>query len=233
MHKYFIVYNNQTNLDANVLIQTRPSRPSPSIEYEEIEIPGGDMVYKDKGYKDIEIPIYFNFASKNKNDWDSDFRKIKKWLLSKIDNKLIFSDDLNYFYKVKRLSIETPERVLKRIGRFIVLFICEPYSYYTEGYKDIELSSSIYNHGILTKPIYKITGEGLLTIKVNGSNIKANVGQRLIIDTNLGLCYRNDNSINNVALSGAYEDLWLKEGTNTFEWSSGFEIKIMPNWRCL
>lgn len=233
MNKYFIVYNDKTNLDVNLLIQTRPSKPAPEMEYEEIQVPGGEVLYKEKGYRDIEIPIAFNFASKYANEWDKDFRKIKKWLLSKIDNKLIFSDDLEYFYRVKKVSIETPERLLKRIGRFTVVFTCEAYSYEIKGSKEVPISAFMFNDGILTKPIYKVTGEGLLTLNVNGKIVKANVGQNLIIDTNLGLCYRSDGSINNIALSGVYEDLYLQEGGNTFEWTSGFNIDIIPNWRCL
>ena len=233
MHKYFIVYNDKTNLDVNLLIQTRPSKSSPVMQYETIEVPGGELLYKEKGYGDIEIPIAFNFASKKPSEWDSDFRKVKKWLLSKVDNKLIFCDDLEYFYKVKKVSIETPERVLKRIGRFTVVFTCEAYNYEVEGSKEVKISTSMFNDGILTKPIYKVSGEGLLTLKVNGVTVKANVGQNLKIDTNLGLCFRNDGSINNIALDGAYEDLYLQEGENTFEWTSGFNIDIIPNWRYL
>lgn len=233
MYKYFIIYNDKTNLDVNLLINTRPSKPSPVMRYEEIEVPGGETLYIEKGYGDIEIPIAFNFASKNANEWNNEFRKIKKWLLSKTDNKLIFSDDLEYFYRVKKVSIETPERVLKRIGRFTVVFTCEAYSYEVEGAKEIQISSSIYNDGIVAKPIYKVTGEGLLNIKVNGVDIKANVGQNLTIDTNLALCYREDGTINNIALTGAYEDLYLQEGENAFEWTEGFDISVIPNWRCL
>lgn len=232
MHKYFIIYNDKTNLDVNLLIKTRPSKPSPVMRYEEIEVPGGETLYIEKGYGDIEIPIAFNFASKP-NDWDKDFRKIKQWILSKIDNKLIFSDDLEYFYRVKKVAIETPERVLKRIGRFTVVFTCEAYSYEVDGAKEIQLSNFIYNDGIVTEPIYKVTGEGLLNIKVNGVDIKANVGQNITIDTNRGLCYREDGTFNNVALTGAYEDLYLQEGENTFEWTDGFDIRIIPYWRCL
>lgn len=231
MGKYFILYNDKTNLDVNLLIQNRPSKPSPVMRYEEIEVPGGKSLYKEKGYGDIDIPVSFNFMSKY--SWDKDFRIIKQWLLSKVNNKLKFSDDLEVFYKVNKVTIDTPERLMKKIGKFNAIFTCDPYIYYTDGSKEVKLSSLMHNEGVLAKPIYKISGEGLLCLKVNGVTIKANVGQNLIVDTNLGLCYRSDGSINNIALTGAYEDLYLQEGENTFEWTSGFNIDIIPNWRCL
>lgn len=233
MAKYFIIYNDKANIDVNLHVRTRVPKPSPNREYEEIPVPGHEKLYKDKGYGDIDISIPFNFASKYQDEWDNDFRRIKKWLHSKGNNKLQFSDDIQYFYRVNKITIDTPERLLKKIGKFNVTFTCEPYCYLSEGLNEIDIASTIDNAYELSKPTYLITGEGLLTMNVNGKKIKANVGQKLIIDTNLGLCFREGGSQSNVALSGKYKDLYLKEGENTFEWSSGFDIKIIPNWRCV
>lgn len=228
MANYFIYYNEKTNLDINLLVATRPSKPSPEMEYEEVKVPGGKTLYREKGYKDIPIPISFNFISKN--TWDKDFRIIKKWLLSKVNNKLKFSDDLEVFYKVNKVTIDTPERVMKRIGRFTATFTCEPYVYIDE--EERELGTQLYNNYLLSKPIYRIVGEGYLTLTINNKVIKANVGQELIIDTDKGLCYRQG-IVNNVALQGKYEDMYLLEGENTFSWEGNFKIYILPNWRCL
>lgn len=233
-YKYYIVFNGQTNIDTGVLIKTRPSKPSPTMKYEEIEAPGRDgLLYKEKGYGDIDISISFNFVSKTPEKWDKDFRKVKKWLLGNEDKNLKFSDDLEVFYKVNKVTIETPERVMKRLGRFTVTFTCEPYVYLEDGKDEINLTNNIYNYNETSKPIYLIYGEGYLNLNVNGKVINVNVGQKIIIDTNLGLCFREDGSINNVALKGIYKDLYLKEGENTFSWTGSFQIKIIPNWRCL
>lgn len=233
-YKYYIVFNGQTNIDTGVLIKTRPSKPSTTMKYEEIEAPGRDgLLYKEKGYGDIDISISFNFVSKTPEKWDKDFRKVKKWLLGNEDKNLKFSDDLEVFYKVNKVTIETPERVMKRLGRFTVTFTCEPYVYLEDGKDEVNLTNNIYNYNEISKPIYLIYGEGYLNLNVNGKVINVNVGQKIIIDTNLGLCFREDGSINNVALKGMYKDLYLKEGENTFSWTGSFQIKIIPNWRCL
>lgn len=228
MANYFIVYNDKTNLDINLLVATRPSKPSPIMEYEEIKVPGGKTLYKKIGYRDIDIPVSFNFVSKY--SWDEDFRLIKKWLLSKVNNKLKFSDDLEVYYKVNKVTIDTPERLMKKIGKFNATFTCEPYVYIDED--EIELSTLIYNNYLIAKPIYRIVGEGYLTLTINNKVIKANIGQELIIDTDKGLCYRQG-IVNNVALEGKYEDMYLLEGENNFSWTNGFKIYILPNWRCL
>ena len=226
--RYFIIYNEKTNLDVNLLVATRPSKPSPVMQYEEVKVPGGKTLYREKGYGDIDIPVSFNFVSRN--TWDKDFRIMKSWLLSKVNNKLKFSDDLEVFYKVNKVTIDTPERVMRKIGRFTAIFTCEPYIYIDENER--ELGKQLYNNYLLSKPIYRIVGEGYLTLNINNKVIKANIGQELIIDTDKGLCYRNG-IVNNVALEGKYEDLYLQEGENTFSWTSGFKIYITPNWRCL
>ena len=226
--RYFIIYNEKTNLDVNLLVATRPSKPSPVMQYEEVKVPGGKTLYREKGYGDIDIPVSFNFVSRN--TWDKDFRIMKSWLLSKVNNKLKFSDDLEVFYKVNKVTIDTPERVMRKIGRFTAIFTCEPYIYIDENERELE--SVLYNDYLITRPIYRIVGEGYLTLTINNKTIKANVGQELIIDTDKGLCYRNG-IVNNVALQGRYEDLFLQEGENTFSWTSGFKIYITPNWRCL
>lgn len=234
MFRYFIEYNEKLNTDVNIAVETRPSIPSPIMEYEEVEVPGRDgLLYIERGYINIEIVISFNFISKDPDEWTNDYRQIKKWLLGHGNRKLKLSDDTDVYYKVEKVEIETPERIIRRCGKFNVIFTCEPFTYLEEGALEVQLSNYMYNENSISKPRYVISGEGLLTINVNGKTVKANVGQQLIIDTELGLCYRSDGSINNIALNGAYEDLYLQEGENTFEWTSGFNINIVPNWRCL
>ena len=228
MGKYFIIYNDKTNLDVNLLIASKPYKPSPVMEYEEIKVPGGKTLYREKGYNDIEIPISFNFMSKY--SWDKDFRIIKEWLLSKVNSKLKFSDDLEVFYRVNKVTIDTPERSIKKIGKFNAIFTCEPYVYIDENER--ELSSFLCNNYLISKPVYRILGEGYLTLNINNNVIKANIGQELIIDTDKGLCYR-EGIVDNVALEGRYEDMYLLEGENTFSWTEGFVIYITPNLRCL
>ena len=69
-------------------------------------------------------------------------------------------------------------------------------------------------------------------LEVNGNRMTANVGQNLMIDTDRMVTYRQDGTLQNTAVSGKYEDLYLKEGEIHIEISAGFDLKIIPNWRC-
>ena len=60
-----------------------------------------------------------------------------------------------------------------------------------------------------------------------------NVGQNLVIDTDRQLAYRQDGTLRNTDVSGDYEKMHLIAGTNDIEITKGFDLKIIPNWRCL
>ena len=230
MDNYYIIFNEKTNVDFNLKIPKRVSKPAPIMNFEEKPVRGGKTLYVEKGYRDIEISVEFNF--KTNTTWDLDFRSIKKWLVNFKDNKLIFSDDIEVFYRVNKVVISSSERLLKRTGKFIVTFTCDPYVYLSDGEYEIGIDDYIYNDYLESRPIYRIVGEGFLTLAVNENVVKINVGQEVIINTELGLTYR-DGIINNVSLDGNYEDLYLVEGDNNFKWSGDFKIYVTPNWRCL
>lgn len=64
-------------------------------------------------------------------------------------------------------------------------------------------------------------------------NMTANVNGHLIIDTDRMLTYRQDGKLENASVKGDYEDLYLEEGENMIRITPGFELKVIPNWRCL
>ena len=236
--KYFIQYNNMTNLDYNIHIAYLPPKPSPTMQYEEVLVPGASKaLYREIGYAPIEIAVEFHFISKRVYLWDKDFRKAKHWLLDNENKILKFCDDLEGFYKVNKVTIQSPTRELKKLGKFIAIFTCDPHFYLDCDEQEIITGQTIHNPYEVSRPIYRITGNGELTLTINNKPIKVNVGQEVKIDTELGLTYR-DGQINNVSLTGNYEDLYLQEGENTFTLTptdpqQAFQVFVTPNWRCL
>lgn len=88
----------------------------------------------------------------------------------------------------------------------------------------------LYNPWSESHPIFKISGEGVCKITVNGKEVSANVGQNLLINTNLMQAYREDGALNNTAITGDYENLYLQEGLNEISVSSGFAAEVIPKW---
>lgn len=234
LKRYFVIYNGKTNTEAGISVRHRPDMPTPAREYEIIKIEGRDGdLYEDKGtFEDITIEVAFNFGSEP-DDWNERLRKVKQWLYSDGDRRLILSDDMDYFYNVKMVNISDTERRIKRIGRFTVKFICEPYAYIKSGTQTLGLENVLVNKWQQADPIYFIYGSGEAKLTVNGKTINATVDRKLTIDTKLGLSYTAENTINNTVISGNYEDMKLQQGDNTFSINKGFEVYIQPNWRCI
>lgn len=229
---YYITFNGETTKQHGIEIPYRPSIPAPVMRGEYIQIAGrdGSLLDSDGTFENIEIAIEMNFVSDADTTWNAKYREVKNWLTGK--GELRFSDDTEIFYKVKAVGISEVDRRVPRGGDISAVFICEPFAYYESGavYKAPEAAAD--NPGILCKPIYKITGNGTATLTVNGKSVSAVVGQNLIIDTDLMIAYRENGTLENTAITGDYEDLWLNPGTNTIA-ISGLTLQVKPNYRSL
>lgn len=207
--------------------------PAPERKVKQIEMAGksGSLLETDDTYSDIEIPIEMNFIIPP-DLWGQRFRIVKRWLLGKA-GELKFSDDSTIFYMAKNVTIENTERTVREGGEFTANFLCDPYTFLVAGKREHTASEVQYNPYSLSHPTYKITGEGMCTLTVNGKTMTANVGQNLTIDTDRMIAYRQDGTLQNTAVTGDYEDLYLQEGDNTIAITTGFGLSVIPNWRCL
>lgn len=232
MYTYDIFLDDLSSVSRKILPIKRPNIPAPKANYEEHEILGIDgKLYESLGtYDDIVITIDFNYMTR-RDDWSNKFRECKKFFLGK--QKLQFSDDINYYYKIKKIDIGTNERTSKKIGKFPVEFTLDPYSYLTSGLKEYDLNQVVYNEYDISKPVYIIEGYGECHLVINGTDVTCIINEKLYIDTDLRLCYLQDRSLQNTSIDADYEDLYLKSGMNEINISENFNLKVIPNWRCI
>lgn len=227
-----VTFKGEDSIKHYIIPVRRPNIPVPEERIEEIEVPGrsGILTISDGVYEQIVIPVEFNFMSRP-DEWGKIFRRAKKWLTG--SGKLVFSDDAGCFYKVLYCKIADAERTSRRIGTFTAEFTCDPYTYYADGEKEVQIFEEIYNPGAKCCPVYRITGEGLCTITVNNNTFRANIGQEIIIDSGLMLTYKNDGTSRNTDVIGDYKDLWLMPGDNAISATPGFSVFMKPGWRDL
>lgn len=225
-----VTFKGEDSTRHSIIPVRRPNIPAPEERVEEIKVPGRDgvLTISEGIYEQITIPVEFNFMSEE-DEWGKTFRRAKKWLTG--SGKLIFSDDAGRFYKALYCKITDAERKSYRIGTFTAEFTCDPYAYYSEGEREIQVEGEIYNPGARCCPIYRIAGEGLCEISVNGKVFQANIGQEIIIDSEKMLSYKNDGASRNTDVNGDYSDLWLIPGDNTISVTPGFSISMQPGWR--
>lgn len=227
-----VSFKNESCLGYGIIPVRRPSVPAPEEKIEQVEVPGrnGVLTISEGLYNPIIIPIEFNFMT-NPERWGETYRKAKRWLYG--NGELWFSDDSEVFYKVMYCKIPTTARTSKRIGTFTAEFTCDPYTYYKDGKREIPVEQILYNPGAPCEPIYRISGEGLCTLTVNGNEFVANVGQEIVIDSNRQISYKNDGTMLNTDVNGDYRALWLKSGENMLSVTAGFAVNITPEWRDL
>jgi predicted phage tail component-like protein len=232
--KYFIIFNGIADKDIGLSAIKRPNIINPqnnSILEKAIEGRDETVTVKSKTLKNIEIPVSYNFI--NREDFIKKTRLIKKWINKIGDNKLMFSDDPDMYYKVKYCKLQTIERTRKKKGSFEITFVCSPFIYYKAGDNEIINPNVLYNPSyLISKPIYKIEAEGIISLIVNGKETRFNIGQELLIDTELELCFRGKTK-NNIAFEeGWFNDLFLKEDENTIEWKGNLKsLIVIPRWR--
>lgn len=224
---YQIQYNDKTSADFGAILQEAVKFSGGERQYGSTAVAGrwGELVSKNKYQSNITIQCMLTVL----NGYTmQQIRQLKKWLSG--TGKLKASDSPEVFYKVLKVNYEEIERKIKQYGNFTVSFLCVPYEYREDGQISYSINQFLQNPFDLAHPIYKITGEGICTLTVNGNTMTANVGQNITIDTDLMIAYRNDGAMQNTAVTGDYEELYLVHGENEISITDGFELKIIPNW---
>lgn len=229
-----IQFNNIMGSSLGIYMKVKPSIPAAIESVQEISVPGrnGTMLVRKGTYEATSILVEFNYIGPE-SEWGKRWREAKKWL-SAVDAELIFSDDPAVYFRISHVIVSENTKQGNRIGVFSATFVTKDgLSYLEEGKLEYDFSDKFYNPGIISQPLYKLTGEGLCTLTVNDATVKANVSGDITIDTEKMIAYRSDGTQHNTAVSGDYEDLYLQEGENVIAVTDGFECKVVPRWRCL
>lgn len=229
-----IQFNNVLGSTLGIYMKEKPSLPAAQELVEQVKVPGrdGNLLTRKGVYEATQIPIEFNYIGPEEK-WGERWRNAKKWL-SATDTELKFTDDPDVYYKISHVIVSENTKRGNRIGNFVATFVTKDgLSYLESGRGVINITETLYNPGIVSKPVYMITGEGVCTLTINGNTFKTNVSGDLTIDAEKMISYRSDRTSQNTLVSGDYEELFLQEGENVIEITEGFECKVVPRWRCL
>lgn len=230
----YIFYNNQKSLDLDLIIEKTPEIPSVNIEYETIEIDGGEALTKVKRFKDI--PFKFDFAYfADPEEYLMKKSRIDNWLLNSIGKYLIYSLDEFTAYKVKQVSIDSTTTTSRIMRHFSVTFTCQGLKYMTSGLETKTITSSgitLNNFGSYeSKPLLKIYGSGNISVSI-GSNTFAinNVSSYVNVDSEIKECYK-DATNKGRDMTGDWPVLPI--GSSLISWAGNItKVEITPRWRC-
>lgn len=227
---FTFTYNGINSEAMGVKVYTRPSIPPANEVVEEYDVPHAGKHYYHTGLvEDIQIPVQCSFVAEP-NAFQANARAVSAWLADDIDRKLIFSDDDEWFYKVKKVTGgDSFQRSLKVAANFTITFVCEGFAYAKSGEK---VCTDLTNYYETSRPLYYITGNTAGSLTINDKTFAINVNQNIYIDTERRIAYREDGTLTNTAVTGDYEDMWLPKGYNSASVSSGLTLSVYPRWRC-
>lgn len=232
MPEYKITTDRIDSADYRVKFLAHPiiSRGRPQITT--VEIPGkGTLTQKEDTYTDTTVELQLNIVAQNA---DEDAMQLFVAFVSELSlsDRLYLYELHGNFFRIKSMEVSDYNQVSDRDIEFTATIVCDPGEYIEDGrisydYLDSKLKQNVYSE---CHPTYQITGNGQCAITVNGKSMTATVGGTLVIDTGRMLAYQSDASIQNAVVTGDYEDLYFKTGNNPISITTGFELKVTPNW---
>lgn len=226
-------YNNDSASDHNLYIKKRPDIPAPEEEVKTYTVAGRDGILTgDRRLLPVQINAEFAFMAAA-GEWQEKLREAKEWLRG--SGSLSFTDDGEWFYKVLSVKINETARQLKKLGTFTAAFTCDPYMYRYDGLEEKKYpkEKTVYtltNDYDECHPAYIVYGSGSRTLTVNGNAITVSGSGTMLIDTDRMItCLNSTGGIANASMTGEYEGLYLKEGSNTLKCTAA--MAVIPNWR--
>ena len=233
---FYLIFNNKDNRNFGIEVKQRPTIPAPEKKTDTIEIPGYDGKYyiDYDTYEDIKIPVEFTLVEEDLDNIKSRYREILSWLNNINDNKLIFSDDIDWTYIVKSVEIDDLDYdEFYEFKTFKVNFVCEAYQYQLRGLKERKVIDIINNSYMKCKPVYRLetTLTTTYTIKINNISVKCK--GNIIIDTMHDKILNSSDKTLAVGVTNInnMQDLYLNHGKNIISIPSNVSLFITPNFR--
>ena len=229
MRNYIILNDKNSNEITGLLISTLPpiSKPKIRTTIEEIDGRDGDIVTK-LGYsaydKELQIGLYGDF----------DINEVISYFDS--EGTIVFSNEPDKYYNYEIFEQIDFEKLIRFKTAQVKMHV-QPFKYSSvESTRTFNITNeteiSITNNGnYFSKPVITITGTGTINLNINGYQvlvIDLSESNEVAIDTeNMEAYNPTTKSLMNRQITGDYNDLNLKVGTNTISWSGTItEISI-------
>ena len=233
-------FNNKHNFEDMDCIIVSPIAFPVAIEEVEEEVVDGSIIgaltRRTGTYNDITIKVALQLM--NINTYDEDYKEkiqeITEWLFDVTDNRLIFDDNTERCYLVKRVEITEFEDYKKFYSRFTVSFICQPFlRYCCEPTYEINKGQVIFNNGsVESRPYIELElpdTEANIQIVINDNILQINNAKgNVIIDCLLLTCSNEEGNLKTV---GDFPALVLSKGYNSISWTGTInKFKIKNNF---
>lgn len=240
MAKKQLWLDNVSNNDAGVVVgEIRISAPEPEVNT--IHVPGrnGDLHIYTGAYKNRKGSASAYLYAKN-GGVKTAIVNAQRWLLGAPGyRRLETEDDPYYFMKARVVNGAEIAARMDKLAPFTIQLDLAPQRYLKAG----EIPTIFYQNGTLTnttgydaEPLYEITGDGTVTVKVNDDTLTVSglgvyiYSRTMYFDAETGNAYTPDevNANSRVATVG---EMKLRSGNNAITIEGNVEsVKIIPRW---
>ena len=246
---YYFLYNGASSEDYGLKIKRAPVMPLPTRDVFQTHVTGrsGDLIQDLGSYQNITISVEFFIKTPSGTTLQEQARSIKRWLTqARGYQKLMFSDDPDYYYLAAITSAMDIEEVINHFGQAILMFTCKPHKYRVDGQKVRKYTEATTKYKVInpeseeSEPQFRINGTGDFTLYVNSEPHRiTGIVDHVIIDSEFLVTYKlsgSGNAVNQSANAYFLEYPKFKPGRNTV-WISGSgtlnSIEIIPRWRAV
>lgn len=228
----YFLFNGHTSLDMGIVIEHAPEYSMAERVVEMIEVPGrnGSLVIDTNAYSNVE-QVYHVYFDGRQSSFTAKAHTISNWLLG---NGAYMRLEDTYdpdVYRMARISKpDTMNNFMNKLGRFDVVFDCKPQRWLKSGEVEQDLVSGddVNNEFADCHPIFKLTGNGTLTVNGNAITVTNNATSTITIDCETQNAYTGTTNRNaDVTVTGKFP--YLKHGVNEISFTNT-SCKMIPRY---
>ena len=195
-----IYFNGNSSDKLNVVVEVQPNYITPEKDYTELIIPGrnGTVLIDNETFKNVERRYDIAVANpKMTHDFPTMATAVVEWLLSASGYCRLEDSYEPDYYRLATLSSSMDiNNIYNMAGRCTIAFNCKPQKYLKIGETPLVFNKNtpgtiINPTKFESKPLIKVYGDGPGTIRINNQNIKVDLEEYVIIDSDVMDCCKN------------------------------------------
>ena len=228
----YFYFGNHASTDFRARVEKWADYYVPSRVVTQISVPGrnGDLIQDTGAYSNFD-KSYDVFFDAKANGFHDMARAFVSWLCGGSGyRRLEDSYDPDVFLMARVANQEMLRNWMNMYGRTTVTFNCKPQRFLKSGEEEISLTSGddINNAWMPCYPIFKLTGNGVLTVNDNTITVTNNSTSTITIDCETQNAYTGTTNRNgDITISGEFP--FLVSGVNEISFTNT-SASMIPRW---
>lgn len=233
---YYIEVNGERSDFLGLKMLVGMDRVNAEDDVEEIEVLGRDGVLIRDNQRKRPVRRSFEFTVQDEFELVNIEEKLTNWLDFKDFREATLSWDDNYVYRIRPSKAYNLDEIVFRFGKVRLEFQFHPVKYSRSGKREVQLKSGDILHNRecnVSQPVFKIEGDGDISIFVNGRETRfENVQDGVIIDSERRLVHWDTRPQWQKMMRLSENDFpYFDVGENKVTFTGDVtKLTVIPNW---